>query len=237
MKLGLLAFAAAALPAVRAQATTVPRCRLGGSNVDVSCVALGTLHIHELPTTQAAVDYLTAALAIGVTTIDTSDVYRDAIPILGQAFASQPGLRERFEVVAKMDITGAWPSGFGFDSGSVYDSSAAHLSAVLQTYLTSFNTTYVDVLMLHHQDFLLNLTEVSGLVKGWIAAGTVRAFGVSNFDVQTFGALAAAMAPYPLVANEIELSVLQPAAFVDGRVSYHYGQGSTILAWGPLGGE
>lgn len=36
-----------------------------------------------------------------------------------------------------------------------------------------------------------------------MAAGTIRAFGVSNFDMQTFGALAAALAPFniPLAAN------------------------------------
>lgn len=111
------------------------------------------------------------------------------------------------------------------------------MSSVLQRFLTALNTTYIDVVMLHHQDYLINVTEVAELVQGWVAAGVIRAFGVSNFDKETFATLAAALAPLPLVANEIELSVLQPKAIYDGRVSYHYGQGSSVLAWGPLGGE
>jgi len=141
------------------------------------------------------------------------------------------------QVIAKMDIGHAWPLPFGFDSGSIYDTSAGHLNAVLARFLSALNTTYVDVAMLHHQDYLLNVTEVAETVRGWMAAGAVRAFGVSNFDKDTFAALAAALAPIPLVANEIELSVLQPKAVFDGRVSYHYGQGSSVLAWGPLGGD
>lgn len=104
-------------------------------------------------------------------------------------------------------------------------------------YLTALNSTYVDVVLLHHQDYLINVTEVAGVVQGWLAAGKIKAFGVSNFDQQTFQALANALAPTPLVANEIELSVLKPNAVYDGRVSYHYGQGSSVLAWGPLGGD
>ena len=136
-----------------------------------------------------------------------------------------------------MDIQPSWPNAFGFDSGSIYDSSAAHLAAAMARFLTALNSSYVDVAMLHHQDYLLNVTELAAVVKGWVAAGTIRAFGVSNFDRDTFALLAAALQPIPLVANEIELSVLQPAAIVDGCVSYHYGQGSSVLAWGPLGGD
>jgi hypothetical protein len=141
------------------------------------------------------------------------------------------------QIIAKMDIGPAWPNSFGFDSGSIYDSSAAHLQSVMQRYLKALNSNYVDVAMLHHQDYLLNVTELAAVVSGWLAAGTIRAFGVSNFDRDTFATLAAALHPIPLVANEIELSVLQPAPIVDGRVSFHYGQGSSVLAWGPVGGD
>lgn len=235
--LSKLALVASALVAGAGAQSTVPRCKLGASALEVSCVIMGSLHLHETGSPVGALQVINSALALGIDTWDTSDVYRQMPELFGAAIQLQPGLREKLTVIAKMDITGAWPNSFGFDSGSVYDSGAAHLQSVLQRYLTALNTTFVDVAMLHHQDYLLDLSELVPLVRGWISSGVVRAFGVSNFDKETFATLAAALAPIPLVANEIELSVLQPAAIVDGRVSYHYGQGSSVLAWGPLGGD
>ena len=49
-----------------------------------------------------------------------------------------------------MNIMGA-PRGFSFDTNNYYDSSCDHLNTVLNHYLTAMATTYVDVLMFHHQ--------------------------------------------------------------------------------------
>lgn len=154
--LGLAALTAACTASQGAYAQgaqTVPRCQLGRSNVSVSCVMLGTLHLHEAGTPQGALDIINAAVSIGITTIDTSDVYNSMPGLLGQALALQPGLRERVEIVGKMDIIPSW-GGFGFDTGSAYDASTEHLTSVMAQYLTSLNTKYIDVLMLHHQDYL-----------------------------------------------------------------------------------
>jgi hypothetical protein len=93
------------------------------------------------------------------------------------------------EIIGKMDIIGALngfgvsrnilvhlcrianPSSAGFDSGSAYDTSAAHLNAVLQTYLTALNTTYIDVVILHRMDYLTDVNEVADTVAAWVAAG------------------------------------------------------------------
>lgn len=63
----------------------------------------------------------------------------------------------------------------------------------------------------------------------------MRFLGASNFDVNTFALFQ--KAGLRLIANEIELSVLKPDAIVQGTVSYHYSDASTVLAWGPLGGD
>jgi predicted oxidoreductase len=213
----------------------VPRCKLGGV-LDVSCIALGTLHMNEVKTPEAALAVIQNAMSLGITTFDLSDVYGMMPQLFGAAIQLDPGLRDQIQVVAKMDILfPPWTTSFGFDASSYYDTSAAHLNAVLETYLAALNTTYVDVLMFHRQDYLLNVTELLGALAAWQQAGTVRFLGASNFDVNTFALCQ--KAGLRLIANEIELSVLKPDAIVQGVVSYHYSDGSTVLAWGPLGGD
>ena len=64
-----------------------------------------------------------------------------------------------------------------FDTNNYYDASCTHLNTVLQHYLTAMATTYVDVLMFHHQDYLLDVDEIAACAAAWKAAGTVRYVG------------------------------------------------------------
>lgn len=220
------------------RAAKVPRCTLGVSGPDVSCIAFGTLHLHEAGSAANVLTALQAVVAQGITTIDTSDVYNSMPELLGAALQLQPGLREQIEIVAKMDIVHGLNLNagiFGFDTSDLYDSSCAHLKMTLQTrYLVPLNTSYVDVLMLHHQDYLLDIDAFAECMIELTAAGSVRHVGVSNFDRDMFAALNKRV---PLVANEIEVSVLNPKAIYDGTVSAMYNLGASILAWGPVGGD
>ena len=218
----------------------VPRCTLGpGQNgPSISCIAFGTLHLHEAGSPANVLAALQAVAAQGITTIDTSDVYNSMPELLGEALQLAPGFREQLEIIAKMDIVRGLNLNaglFGFDTSDMYDSSCAHLSATLQTrYLTPLNTSYVDVLMLHHQDYLLDIEVFGDCVEGLIAAGSVRHVGVSNFDRDMFAALNKRV---PLVANEIEVSVLNSAPIANGMVSAMYALNTSVLAWGPVGGD
>jgi hypothetical protein len=215
----------------------VPRCTLGpGANgPSVSCIAYGTLHMgRDVGTPEGVLALLNAALANGITTLDTSDVYSQMPELLGRALALQPGLRESFEIIAKTDIIPALGGVFGFDSGSAYDGSCAHLNSSVERYLAALNSSYVDVLMFHHEDYLLDIDAFASCAAALRAAGSVRHFGASNFGRDMF---AAVNKKVPLVANELEVSVLAPTPIYDGTAAFHYGLGATILAWGPVGGD
>ena len=101
-------------------------------------------------------------------------------------------------------------------------------------FLTALNSTYLDVLMFHHMDYLLDVDDFAACAAALRASGQVRHFGASNFDRDTFALVNARV---PLLANEIELSVLAPSAIQDGTVSAHSARGASILAWGPVGGD
>jgi len=211
----------------------VGRCKLGTNGPMVSCIAYGTLHLHEAGTASGALTLIKTALSAGITTFDLSDVYQDIPSLFGQAIQLEPGLRNQMEIIAKMDIVGGL-NGWGYDSGSCYDTSCSHLNDVLTKYLTALNTTMIDIVLLHRQDYIVDVVELSTCVNQWITKGTVKYFGLSNFDIQTFTLVNQYI---PLVANQIEVSPLNPSAFIDGRISYHYRKGSAVLAWSALGGD
>ena len=225
---------ASLLSATHAQ---VPRCTLGPGMgaLSVSCIAYGTLHMgREVVTPQGVLALLQAALAVGITTLDTSDVYSEMPELLGAALQLQPGLREQFEIICKTDIVPALGGTFGFDSGSAYDGSCARLTAATARFLRALNSTYVDVLMFHHMDYLLDVDAFAACAAALKASGAVRHYGASNFDRDTFSLVSTRVS---LLANEIELSVIAPHAIDDGTISAHSRMGASILAWGPLGGD
>jgi len=221
----------------------VSRLNLTDSGPEVSRIAYGTLHLGEAQTAQSALALIEHALSLGITTFDLSDVYGHPyeanLKLFGQAINLKPGLRKQMQIVAKMDVA----------LGAGYDTSREHLEAVLSDYLQFLQTDYLDLLLLHRQDYLMDAAEVSQVFYEWKAAGKVLFFGTSNFDQNSFLNLNSRI---PLVTNEIEISVWAPETLCpvgsgpisgdtyftnNGLLDFHYRLNQSVLAWGPLGGN
>jgi predicted oxidoreductase len=221
----------------------VSRVNLTQSGPEVSRIAYGTLHLGEASNAQAVLIIIEHALSLGITTFDLSDVYGHPyeanLKLFGQAINLKPGLRKQIEIIAKMDVA----------LGAGYDTSKAHLESVLSDYLQFLQTDYLDIVLLHRQDYLMDAGEVSQLFYEWKAAGKVLYFGTSNHDQDTFLNLNARI---PLVTNEIEISVWAPETLTpagsgsisgdtyftnNGLLDFHYRLNQSVLAWGPLGGD
>lgn len=218
----------------------VSRISLSPSGPSVSRIMWGTLHLFDR-TPAETLELLRVGLSVGITTIDTADVYGGwsfrNVGILGQALAMQPALRSSLEIIAKMNVKDG------------YDSSPEHLDEALTEYLKVLGTNYIDILLLHRQDYLLDVDQVASLFRRWRDEGKVRFFGTSNFSPDTFLNLNSRI---PLVTNEVEASVWAPETIAppgsgpispnwyftnNGLVDFHYRRNESVLAWGPLGGD
>jgi len=218
----------------------VSRLNLTDGGPEFSRIAYGSLHLAEAQTPEKALALIENALSLGITTFDLSDVYggnEKCLKLFGQAINMKPGLRSKIEIIAKMDVFNG------------YDTSREHLSQIMSDYLNYLQTDFVDLLLLHRQDYLMDVAEVSQLFLEWKAAGKVRFFGASNHDQNSFLNLNARV---PLVTNEVEVSVWAPETICplgsgpvstntyftnNGLVDFHYRLNSSVLAWGPLGGD
>lgn len=172
----------------------------------------------------------------GITSFDQADIYGEytAESVLGGALRSNPGLRNKMEIVTKCDIVA--PCGRYADvSVKHYDTSRTHIEKSIEHSLRDMATDHVDVLLIHRPDPFMDHRETGAALDDLVASGKVRAVGVSNFRPWDVELLQSAMKSQ-LVTNQIEISLGEISPFTNGDLAFHQRLGTPLMAWSPLGG-
>lgn len=181
-------------------------------------------------------DLIRASLDLGITTFDHADIYGDHIcqELFGRALALEPALRERMQLVTKCGIMLVSPNR-PQNTFKHYDTSRAHIVASAEESLQVLGTDHVDLLLIHRPDVLTDPDEVAEAFAALRQAGKVLHFGVSNFTPSQFDLLASRL-DFPLVTNQIEVSVLSLDLLHDGTVDQCLQRGIAPMVWSPLAG-
>ena len=179
---------------------------------------------------------INAALDQGITTFDQADIYGGytAEAVMGTALKANPSLRQQMEIVSKCDIV----IDAGRHSGARvkhYDTTAEHINASVDASLSAMGIEEIDVLLIHRPDPFMDHHVTGAALDALVDAGKVRAVGASNFRPWDWNLLQSAMR-YPLVANQIELSLKAISAFTNGDLAFHQQHDHLVMAWSPLGG-
>ena len=177
-----------------------------------------------------------ACLAQGITTMDQADIYGgyEAEEVLGHALRAAPQLRDQIEIVTKCDIlVGA--GRYASTRVKHYDTSAAHIADSVDHSLQLMATDYIDLLLIHRPDPLMDHRETGAALDAAVASGKVGSVGVSNFKPHDWNLLQSAMQT-PLVTNQIEISVLETSAFTNGDLAFLQERDVPAMAWSPLAG-
>jgi predicted oxidoreductase len=164
----------------------------------------------EVDQAVAAID---AARQLGITLFDHADIYRrgKSEQVFGDVLAATPGLREQLLIQTKCGIRQA-----GDGLPGRYDFSAGHILASVNGSLQRLRTDYVDILLLHRPDPLMDVAELAGAVGRLMEEGKVRALGVSNMSAAQISHLQDRLET-PIVANQLEMS-LGKRAWVESTV-------------------
>jgi predicted oxidoreductase len=99
--------------------------------------------------------------------------------------------------------------------------------------LKSLNTDYLDVLLIHDYDPLMNIDAVASTLTSLQIRGKVKHIGVSNFNVQQHKLIASRLSN-EVVTNHFELNLLNTQALEDGRIDFIKENYSKPMAFGPL---
>lgn len=169
----------------------------GTSGLSVPAIALGCMRINGISQKEAEV-LIHAALESGCNFFDHADIYGGGAceSFFAKAIHMSPSVREKMILQSKCGIV----------SGKMYDFSKEHILSSVDGILSRLETDYLDVLVLHRPDALMEPEEVAEAFDTLHASGKVRFFGVSNHKSAQIRLLQKYVRQ-PLVTNQLQLSV------------------------------
>lgn len=183
---------------------------------------------------QQLLGFIEQHLELGITTVDHADIYGGYAceQAFGDALRLRPALRQRLELVSKCGIaTTAKP---GNPIGH-YITDREHIVSSAEQSLHKLHTDYLDLLLIHRPDPLMEADEVAEAFVALHKSGKVRHFGVSNFTPSQFTLLQSRL-PFSLVTNQVEISPLHQPALLDGTLDQCQQLRIRPMAWSCLGG-
>lgn len=216
---------------------SVKRVALTPNGLEVSSLIYGAWRILNAPL-QGHIPSIQRLLDLcyehGVTTFDHADIYGgyQCEELFGRAM--NPALRSRIELVTKCGIRLINPARPQHRVKS-YDTSAAHIRQSVEQSLINLRTDYLDLLLIHRPDPLMDADAIADVVQELRQAGKIRAFGVSNFLPAQFDLLQSRL-PEPLVTNQIEAHPLRSSVFFDGTLDHAQRLRYRPMIWSPLAG-
>ncbi|WP_151737137.1 aldo/keto reductase ['Paenibacillus yunnanensis' Narsing Rao et al. 2020] len=175
----------------------VNKIKAGNSALEVAEISLGCMRIADL-SPQEADKHIHSALEAGIDFFDHADIYAGgkAEEVFGDVVAASPGMREQLLIQTKCGIR------HGF-----FDFSKEHIISSVEGSLKRLKTDYVDVLLLHRPDTLMEPEEVAEAFDYLEQKGMVKHFGVSNLNPLQIELLKKNV-KQPLLFNQLQLSVM-----------------------------
>ncbi len=207
---------------------------LGRSGCVVSSLCLGTMTFGAESDKDVSHAQLDRFVEAGGSLVDTADVYSagGSEEIIGEWLADRPAdVTDQVVLATK----GRFPTGSGPNDLGL---SARHLTRALDASLRRLGVDAIDLYQVHAWDPLTPLDETLRTLDGFVRAGKIRYWGLSNFTGwQLTKAVHLARASgvaepvtlqpqYSLLVRETEWEIV-PAA---------HDAGLGLLPWGPLGG-
>lgn len=146
--------------------------KIGNSDIIASRIGLGCMRIGGL-TVDELEKLISKAIELGINIFDHADIYGagKCEMLFGEVLKRNPNLRSQIIIQSKCGIR----KGF-------YDNSKDYILESVDKILQRLNTTYLDILLIHRPDALLDLTELNEAMQLLIKNKKVHYFGVSNMN-------------------------------------------------------
>lgn len=183
---------------------------------------------------QQLVSFIEEHLDLGVTTVDHADIYGDyqCEAAFGEALKRSPALRQRMEIVTKCGIATTAKAEHALGH---YITDRDHIISSAEQSLTNLATDYLDLLLIHRPDPLMDADDVAEAFLALHQSGKVRHFGVSNFTPAQFALLQSRL-PFTLATNQVEISPVHQPLLLDGTLDQLQQLRIRPMAWSCLGG-
>ena len=186
----------------------------GRSTREVSVIGQGTWYI-DRGDRKSAVAALRRGIDLGMTHIDTAEMYGDAEPVVAEAIA---GRRDDIFLVSKV-----LPS----------NASRRGTIAACERSLARLKTDRLDCYLLHWRG-AYPLTETVAAFEELVGAGKIRCWGVSNFDAGDLDEMLAVAGKGKIACNQV-LYHLSERAIEHAVIPWCQQHGVAVVAYSPFG--
>ncbi|MBR1196681.1 aldo/keto reductase [Bradyrhizobium sp. AUGA SZCCT0240] len=189
--------------------------KFGVKGPEVSVIGQGTWYI-DRGDRKSAVAALCRGIELGMTHVDTAEMYGDAEPVIAEAMAA--GKREDLYLVSKV-----LPS----------NASRRGTIAACERSLKRLKTDHLDCYLLHWRGSH-ELEDTVAAFDQLISAGKIRSWGVSNFDTDDLNELLAVAGQGRIACNQV-LYHLQERAIEHAVIPWCERHGVAVVAYSPFG--
>jgi len=171
---------------------------VGNGQLSIPSIALGCMRISEMPLEEINT-LVNTAMEVGINFFDHADIYGggESETVFSKAIGMNPQVREKMLIQSKC----------GIRKGS-FDFSKGHILESVDGILSRLDTDYLDVLLLHRPDALVEPEEVAEAFNQLEASGKVRHFGVSNQNPMQIELLKKYV-KQDILFNQLQLSILR----------------------------
>jgi len=175
-------------------------------------------------------------LELGINTFDHADVYGgyQCEELFGNIIKQRSFKREDIVLFTKCGVNIPHTNRPDIRV-KYYDTSKAHILKSVDNSLQRLRTDYIDIFFLDQLDPLSNLEETALTLERLRTVGKIRNIGVANFTVFQHQLLASYL-KIPIVANRIELNLLNTTALDNGQLDYIKQRFMHPIAAAPLAG-
>jgi predicted oxidoreductase len=182
---------------------------LPGTEIVAPNVVLGLMRIAD-KTDDEVRELVTTARDAGIDFLDHADVYGNELHGCERRFAEAM----RLSPAERSELTIQTKAGIVRD-GPYFDFSYEHIIESVEGSLAALGTDYIDILLLHRPDALVEPEEVARAFDELESSGKVRTFGVSNHTPRQIDLLKRYVRQ-PIVANQLQLSITHAPIVTQG---------------------
>ncbi|SEN92652.1 Predicted oxidoreductase [Terribacillus saccharophilus] len=171
--------------------------KLGTTELNTAPIALGCMRMNDLKT-QEAVNVIEASVEAGINLFDHADIYGAGASEEVFTAALKESTIKRDDLILQ--------SKCGIRQG-YFDFSKEHIQSSVDAILNRLQTDYLDILLLHRPDALMEPEEVAEAFQKLKESGKVKYFGVSNFHPHQIELLKQYVKE-DLIINQLQLSLM-----------------------------
>ncbi|MBU3129117.1 aldo/keto reductase [Clostridium tagluense] len=215
------------------------KIHIANGNISASEIALGCMRINSLSTSEASA-LINTAIEEGINFFDHADIYGGgkSEKVFADAIDMKSSIREKIIIQTKCGIRDGY-----------FDFSKQHIIDSIEGSLTRLNTDYIDIMLLHRPDTLMEPEEVAEAFSKLHSSGKVKYFGVCNQNPMQIELLNKYL-NNKIIINQLQLSItntgmidsgmnvnmqIDPSINRDGSIlEYCRLKDITIQAWSPF---